>query len=321
LPPAEEQFAAGLVPARRAAACGAPTFPLPSRRAGRYTVVMADEKTPQAGGRDYMADWLGIPPEHRPASLYALCGAPDLTADIQQIRQAATAHIQKLRPFATHPVHGPAACKLLETVGKAMTLLTDPVKKERYDKRLRSRKLHAISLLGKKLLDGGKERLAEFVDGAYAASGTFPVREVEAAIVETYRKCSGQRFTFSRLSRYLSSPAWHSEAHLLARLDQQIHQRQRVGERFRRQRHAVMADGKRFGLSPAQVLAVWANRVQYELTLDRTLASWGLAPDGSELKTDKAPGIGFWPWVTVANTALATLFVLIAMIVHGCSAS
>jgi hypothetical protein len=282
---------------------------------------MPDEKDAQAGQRDYMADWLGIPPEHRPASFYALCGVPDLTADVAQIRQTATAHIHQLRPFAAHPIHGPAACKLLETVGKAMTLLTDPVKKERYDKRLRSRKLHAINLLGMKLLEGGRERLAEFVDGAYTAAGTFPVREIEAAIVETYRKYRGHRFTFARLSRYLSSPAWHTEAHLLAHLDQQIHQRQRDGERFRQQRQAVLADGKRLGLSPAQALAVWANRVQYEIALDRTLASWGLAPDGTELKTEKAPSIGLWPWVTVANTALATLFVLIAMIVHGCSAS
>ena len=274
---------------------------------------------PQAHGeqldvqRDYLADWLGIPPDQRPASFYALCGVGDMTEDVEKIAASAKEHIKKLRPFAGHPVHGAAASKLLETVTKAMGALTDAESKKQYDLRLRSRKLHAITVLGKKLLEGDRERLAEFIDGSYAVGGNFPVREIEAAIVETYHRYRGQRFSFSRLAGYLRSPAWHTEAHLLVRLDESVHERQKNGEKFRDKRHTIMGEGLKMGLSPAQALAVWANRVQYELTLENTLRTWGLGPDGQPLETKRAWALGIWPWITMINSALVATFFLIAL--------
>jgi hypothetical protein len=279
---------------------------------------MPEEASEQpAAGRDYLADWLSIPPGNRPASLYALCGVEDLTDDIEHIRRQATENIKKLRRFAGHPVHGQAASKLLDTVSKAMLALTDRQRKKTYDQRLRGRKLHAISLLGKKLLDGERERLAEFIDGAYAAAGNYPLREIEAAIVETYRRYRGRRFTFGRLALYLRSPAWHTEAHLLARVDQKVFERQKAGEVFRDRRREVMADGLKLGLSPAQALAVWANRVQYEIALEKQLRAWGLGPDGQPLVRRQRLRVGLLPWVMVANATVGFILFLIAVIVSG----
>jgi hypothetical protein len=80
--------------------------------------------------------WLGIPPGEQPPTAYRLLGLRPLESDPEVITNAADRQTLHLRTFQLGE-HAELSERLLNEVAAARVMLLDPVKKARYDERLR----------------------------------------------------------------------------------------------------------------------------------------------------------------------------------------
>lgn len=83
---------------------------------------------------DPYEQWLQIPPGRRPASYYDLVGVSAEETDGRRIDAAATRRYEHVRKYVLGP-QGEQAHRILSELSRAVSCLTDPKRREQYDRR------------------------------------------------------------------------------------------------------------------------------------------------------------------------------------------
>lgn len=88
--------------------------------------------------KDFYSQWLGVTTEERPPNHYQLLRLEEFEADLERIREAAAGQMEKLRRFQrAGPTARETAERLLLEIQRAQYVLTDPQRKDEYDRWLR----------------------------------------------------------------------------------------------------------------------------------------------------------------------------------------
>lgn len=87
---------------------------------------------------DPYAQWLQIPSDRRPPTLYDLLGLPALESDIERIRAATLERTALVRRYQLSD-KAEAVHQLLGELSRAFDCLTDPTRKQAYDEQLRGK--------------------------------------------------------------------------------------------------------------------------------------------------------------------------------------
>lgn len=82
---------------------------------------------------DPYGEWLAIPPDRRPPSHYDLLGLTPGQPSSEQIHRAAEGRYQRVQAYTLGPERD-RATQLLGEIAEAVDCLTDPAKRERYDR-------------------------------------------------------------------------------------------------------------------------------------------------------------------------------------------
>lgn len=86
-------------------------------------------------GFDPYQQWLQIPSRRRPPTYYDLLGLAEDESDTQRIDEAGAQRYEHVRKYVLGP-YGQQANRILAELSKAVTCLTDPKRRQQYDRRL-----------------------------------------------------------------------------------------------------------------------------------------------------------------------------------------
>jgi serine/threonine protein kinase len=131
--------------------------------------------------------WLGIRAEQQPPTLYRLLGVNEFEKDVDAIHSAADSRSGYLRTLQSGP-HGEAATRLLNEVGRARIVLTNPNRRAAYDCVLHSAKpadgradIYSLGCTRHFLLTGRPPYPGKSLMDKLAAHRTQPIPSLRAA--------------------------------------------------------------------------------------------------------------------------------------------
>ena len=91
------------------------------------------------GNFDPYQEWLGIPPEEQPPSLYQMLGIAEGESDAAVIAKGGSERAANVRSFRTDE-NAVFVDLLLKEIAAAKALLLDPEKKQKYDRQLAAKR-------------------------------------------------------------------------------------------------------------------------------------------------------------------------------------